>query len=156
MPSELVIPVDDTAAAAGVSPYSTGGGTVLEHRYAAVLLASLLTGDTLEELGDPVLVPVEIKLQASQFSKVDDILITARPRPGGEEFRVAIGDGEEFIGIALPLLAQPDGPAESLIVEALARPDQHRSPPLTVKRSTAQTSAHDQRERPERTLRKNP
>jgi hypothetical protein len=30
-------------------------------------------------------------------------------------------DGEEFIGIALPLLAQPDGPAESLIVEALAQ-----------------------------------
>ncbi|MEV0641305.1 hypothetical protein AB0I77_41565 [Streptomyces sp. NPDC050619] len=52
----------------------------------------MLTGDTLEELGDPVLVPVEIKLQASQFSKVDDILITARPRQGGEEFRVAIGD----------------------------------------------------------------
>jgi hypothetical protein len=64
---------------------------VLEHRYAAVLLASLLTGDSLDELGDPVLVPVGIKLQASQFSKVDDILITARPREGGEEFRVAIG-----------------------------------------------------------------
>ncbi|GAB3005451.1 hypothetical protein GCM10023080_083860 [Streptomyces pseudoechinosporeus] len=64
---------------------------MLEHRYAAVLLASLLTGDPPEELGDPVLVPVEIKLQASQFSKVDDILITARPRQGGEEFRVAIG-----------------------------------------------------------------
>ncbi len=64
---------------------------MLEHRYAAVLLASLLTGDPLEELGDPVLVPVEIKLQASRFSKVDDILITARPRQGGEEFRVAIG-----------------------------------------------------------------
>jgi hypothetical protein len=64
---------------------------VLEHRYAAVLLASLLTGDPLEELGDPVLVPIEIKLQASQFSKVDDILITARPRQDGEEFRAAIG-----------------------------------------------------------------
>ncbi|MEU0966504.1 hypothetical protein ABZ357_14230 [Streptomyces sp. NPDC005917] len=64
---------------------------MLEHRYAAVLLTSLLTGDPLEELGDPVLVPVEIKLQASQFSKVDDILITARPRQDGEEFRVAIG-----------------------------------------------------------------
>ncbi|MDX3435648.1 hypothetical protein [Streptomyces stelliscabiei] len=64
---------------------------MLEHRYAAVLLASLLTGDPLEELGDPVLVPVEIKLQASRFSKVDDILITARPRQGGEDFQVAIG-----------------------------------------------------------------
>lgn len=64
---------------------------MLEHRYAAVPLASLLTGDPLEELGDPVLVPVEIKHQARQFSKVDDILITARPRQGGEEFRVAIG-----------------------------------------------------------------
>ncbi|MEU1295829.1 hypothetical protein ABZ439_25750 [Streptomyces sp. NPDC005840] len=30
-------------------------------------------------------------------------------------------DGEEIIGIALPLLAQPEGPAESLIVEALAQ-----------------------------------
>ncbi|CAL9388161.1 hypothetical protein [Streptomyces sp. enrichment culture] len=76
----------------GVSPYSTGGGgTVLEHRYAAVLLSSLLTRGSLDELGDPVLVPVEIKLQASQFSKVDDILITARPSPGGEDFSVCIG-----------------------------------------------------------------
>ncbi|MFF9776937.1 NACHT domain-containing protein [Streptomyces sp. NPDC013978] len=64
---------------------------MLEHRYAAVLLASLLTEDSLDELGDPTLVPVEIKLQASQFSWVDDMLITARPREGGEELQAAIG-----------------------------------------------------------------
>ncbi len=33
------------------SPYSTGGGgTVLEHRYGAVLLAALLTGDPVPAL----------------------------------------------------------------------------------------------------------
>ncbi|MDB5448556.1 MAG: hypothetical protein JWQ97_3873 [Phenylobacterium sp.] len=77
---------------AGVSPYSTGGGgTVLEHRYAAVILSSLLTGDSLDELGDPVLVPDAIKLQASAFSKVDDILITARPSQSDDDFQVCIG-----------------------------------------------------------------
>jgi hypothetical protein len=39
----------------GASPYATGGGgTRLEHRYGAVLLAALLTGDPVSELGDDV------------------------------------------------------------------------------------------------------
>ena len=42
-------------------------------------------------------------------------------------------DREEIIGIAVPLLAQPEGPAESLIVEALAQlPCSHQLLPLPV------------------------
>ncbi|MGA5623280.1 hypothetical protein, partial [Pedobacter suwonensis] len=79
-------------AATGASPYSTGGGgTVLEHRYAAVLLSALLTHDSLAELGDSVLVPVEIKLQASDFSKVDDIVIIGRREHDEDDFHVCIG-----------------------------------------------------------------
>jgi hypothetical protein len=44
----------------------------------SMTVARLLTGDSLEELGDPVLAPAEITLQASQFSRDDDILTTAR------------------------------------------------------------------------------
>ncbi|WP_203183099.1 hypothetical protein [Streptomyces pratensis] len=76
----------------GVSPYSMGGGgTVLEHRYAAVLLSTLLTGSSLDELGDALIEPVEIRLQASQFSPVDDIMIIGRRQRGGDEFTVCVG-----------------------------------------------------------------
>lgn len=59
----------------GSSPYSTGGGGVrLEHSYAACLIAGFLIGDALPELGDAVSVD-SIRLQASDSSEVDDILV---------------------------------------------------------------------------------
>ncbi|MFF6860729.1 tetratricopeptide repeat protein [Streptomyces ardesiacus] len=72
------------------SPYSTGGGgTVLEHRYGALLLSHLLTGDPLSELGDDV-TPDEVVFQASAFSAVDDLLLSGRST-GGDRRRVSIG-----------------------------------------------------------------
>lgn len=74
----------------GASPYSTGGGgTVLEHRYGAVLLSHLLTADPLTELGDDV-TPREIAFQASAFSAVDDLVVTGFSA-GGTERKVSIG-----------------------------------------------------------------
>lgn len=76
----------------GVSPYSTGGGgTVLEHRYAAVLLSALLTRGPLEELGDPLVEAHEIRLQARDSSRVDDIVIIGRRARGSDEFAACIG-----------------------------------------------------------------
>lgn len=72
------------------SPYATGGGgTVLEHRYGAVLLACLLTGDPVTELGDDT-TPVAVCFQASSISPVDDLLVVGRASDGGER-RVSIG-----------------------------------------------------------------
>jgi len=72
------------------SPYSTGGGgTVLEHRYGATLLAALLMGDPLPELGDKA-IPFCVRFQASAESAVDDLLITGRTPDGGER-RVSVG-----------------------------------------------------------------
>ena len=72
------------------APYATGGGgTVLEHRYGAVLLCSLLTGDPISELGDDA-VPISVRFQASAFSPVDDLVIVGRT-PDDEERRVSIG-----------------------------------------------------------------
>lgn len=73
-----------------VPPYSTGGGgTVLEHRYGAVLLAHLLCGDPVAELGDDV-APVQMIFQASAFSPVDDLVVSGRSADGNER-RVSIG-----------------------------------------------------------------
>ena len=73
-----------------VPPYSTGGGgTVLEHRYGAVLLAHLLCSDPVAELGDDV-APVQMTFQASAFSPVDDLVVTGRSADGNER-RVSIG-----------------------------------------------------------------
>jgi hypothetical protein len=66
----------------GSSPYSTGGGGVrLEHSYAACLIAALLAGDALPELGDAVFVD-SIRLQASDVSEADDIVIEGRDAHG--------------------------------------------------------------------------
>ncbi|MEU3163780.1 hypothetical protein [Streptosporangium sp. NPDC006930] len=74
----------------GTNPYSTGGGgTVLEHRYGALLLSHLLTADPLFELGDDV-TPHEITFQASAFSAVDDIVVSGYLEDGTER-RVSIG-----------------------------------------------------------------
>lgn len=68
--------------AAASSYASGGGGTVLEHQYGATLLASLLTGDPLPELGDDT-TPTAIQFQANTVSAVDDLLIKGRTPDGG-------------------------------------------------------------------------
>ncbi|MGW5066813.1 hypothetical protein ACWEQJ_11970 [Streptomyces cyaneofuscatus] len=74
----------------GASPYATGGGgTVLEHRYGALLLSHLLTADPLAELGDDA-TPGELVFQASASSPVDDLLLSGRSADGARR-RVSIG-----------------------------------------------------------------
>lgn len=76
--------------AAGASPYSTGGGGVrLEHSYAACLIAGLLAGESLSELGDSLSAD-SVRLQASDVSDVDDILIEGRDAHGAAH-RSSIG-----------------------------------------------------------------
>lgn len=65
----------DRGTLTGSSLYSTGGGGVrLEHSYAACLVAGLLTGDGLPELGDAIGADL-IRLQASDLSVTEDIVI---------------------------------------------------------------------------------
>ena len=64
------------------SPYSTGGGgTVLEHRYCALILSHLLTGDPIPELGDDATI-TGITFQAGTESAVDDLLIEGHGADG--------------------------------------------------------------------------
>jgi hypothetical protein len=64
---------------AGAAPYASGGGaTVLEHTYGAVLLASLLTGAAIPELGDDA-TPDYLRFQARPASAVDDLLVPGKP-----------------------------------------------------------------------------
>lgn len=101
------------ANSAGSSPYSTGGGGVrLEHTYAAYLIASLLAGDTLTELGDSISVD-SIHLQASDQADVDDIVIEGRDRHG-EVYRSSIAVRRS------PLLTQSDTDSVPLIRDFLA------------------------------------
>jgi hypothetical protein len=99
-------------AAGGVraeaAPYATGGGgTVLEHRYGAVLLACLLVGDPVTELGDDA-TPVSVRFQASAVSPVDDLLVVGRTPDGGER-RASIG-----VRRAPALVASDDASAQLL------------------------------------------
>lgn len=72
------------------SPNSTGGsGTALEYLYEATVLAALLTGDPLLELGNDA-IPLSVRFQAGAVSPVDDLLITGR-MPDGRECRVSVG-----------------------------------------------------------------
>lgn len=74
----------------GASSYSTaGGGIRLEHRYAATLLAAVLSGDPVTELGDRV-VPMRVRLQASDISPIDDLVVEGRAPDGGTR-RVSVG-----------------------------------------------------------------
>jgi biotin operon repressor len=78
--AEVMPPVAPSASAS--SPYSTGGGGVrLEHSYAACLLAGMLAGEALPELGGSLTVD-SIRLQASDVSEVDDILVEGRDDQG--------------------------------------------------------------------------
>lgn len=72
-----VMPAESTLST-GSSPYATGGGGVrLEHSYAACLIAGFLAGQGLPELGAALVVD-SIRLQASDLSDVDDIVIMGR------------------------------------------------------------------------------
>jgi Mn-dependent DtxR family transcriptional regulator len=73
----------------GFSLCNRGGGVVLEHRYGATLLASLLTGDPVSVLGDDAF-PVKVRFQAAAVSAVDDFLVTG-DTPDGKQRRVSIG-----------------------------------------------------------------
>ncbi len=98
---------------AGSSPYSTGGGGVrLEHTYAAYLIAGLLAGEALTELGDSIAVD-SIRLQASDQADVDDILIKGRDRHG-EVYRSSIAVRRT------PLLTESDADSVPLIRDFLA------------------------------------
>src|SRR5437763_7377116 len=88
----------------GATPYATGGGgTVLEHRYGAVLLAHLLTGDPIPALGDDV-APAMVMFQTSAHSPVDDLVVIGRS-PDGTERRISIGVRRA------PSLVASDGPS---------------------------------------------
>lgn len=79
--------VDGTATTE--STYATGGGGVsLEHAFGATLLAALLTGDPLPELGDAFAV-VEVAFQAGRETPVDDFVIAGR-HEGGDVRTVAV------------------------------------------------------------------
>jgi hypothetical protein len=81
---------DGSPGLACVSPYSTGGGgTILEHRYGAVLLSHLLTGTPVPGLGDAV-TPVRIRFQARPVSRVDDIVVVGAA-PNKMEVVLSIG-----------------------------------------------------------------
>lgn len=62
---------------------------MLEHQYGATLLAALLTGDPLPELGDDV-TPLVVRFQASTVSAVDDLLISGSTPDGGVR-QVSVG-----------------------------------------------------------------
>lgn len=66
-----------------------GGGVVLELQYGAMLIAALLTGDQLPELGDRA-TPLSVRFQALEYRPVDDFLVVGRT-PDGAERRVSIG-----------------------------------------------------------------
>ena len=75
-------PIQVSSARGAPSPYSTGGGgTVLEHRYGALLLSHLLAGDPVPELGDDATV-VTVAFQAGATSTVDDLLVVGRGGDG--------------------------------------------------------------------------
>ena len=101
------------------APYATGGGgVVLEHRYGATLLASLLTGDPLPELGDDA-VPTEIRFQAAAVSAVDDLLVTGKTQDGGQR-RASIGVRRA------PMLTSGDAASARLLGSYLAVVAEHR------------------------------
>lgn len=62
---------------------------MLEHRYGALLLSGLLTGDPVPELGDDA-TPQAITFQASSFSPVDDIVVLG-VTADKQERRVSVG-----------------------------------------------------------------
>ncbi|WP_405468139.1 PQQ-binding-like beta-propeller repeat protein [Streptomyces anulatus] len=71
-------------AVPAVGPYSTGGGgTVLEHRFGAVLLSHLLTRRPVPALGDHI-TPTHVRFQGREISRVDDLLVRGCSAAGAE------------------------------------------------------------------------
>lgn len=66
-----------------------GGGTVLEHRFGAVVLTHLLAGSPMPGLGDHITVDW-VRFQTRGLGPVDDILV-AGTAPNGAPRRLAIG-----------------------------------------------------------------
>jgi len=88
------------------SPYATGGGgTVLEHRYGAILLTHLLTGDPVPMLGADA-TPVSVRFQASPFSPVDDLLVLGQTPDGGRrQVSVGVRRAPSFVASDTPAVA---------------------------------------------------
>jgi hypothetical protein len=110
----------DTSPPPGSSPYSTsGGGVRLEHSYAACLVVGLLAGEAVQELGDALSADT-IRLQASDVSEVDDIVIEGRD-VRGEVHRASIAVRRN------PALTTSDSASVPLIRDFLAIVTNHWS-----------------------------
>lgn len=84
---------DPAVAKPSPSAYATGGGgTILEHRYAAIVLASLLLESPSPGLGDDFAVET-VRFQATPDCALDDLLITGASRRSGivTSRRLAVG-----------------------------------------------------------------
>lgn len=88
----------DSTTVTAASPYSTGGGgTVLEHRYGAVLLSYLLAADPVPMLGDDV-IPSAVRFQAASHSPVDDFLVTGTAPDGSSRLlSIAVRRAPSFV-----------------------------------------------------------
>lgn len=103
----------DDGSTSGSSPYSTGGGGVrLEHSYAACLIASFLADEALPELGDSATLEA-VRLQASDLSDADDIVLEGRDA-NGEICRTSIAVRRS------PALTSSDDASVPLIRDFLA------------------------------------
>ena len=84
---------DPAVAKPSSSAYATGGGgTILEHRYAAIVLASLLLEAPIPGLGDDFAVET-VRFQAAPDCALDDLLVTGVSRRSGivTSRRLAVG-----------------------------------------------------------------
>lgn len=101
-------PARTRSSAGGVavsSPYSTGGGgTVLEHRYGALLLSHLLSGDPIPLLGDDA-TTLSVRFQAGPLP-VDDFLVVGRVPDGRHrQLSVAVRRAPSFVPSDPPSVA---------------------------------------------------
>jgi hypothetical protein len=113
---------DNTVAQkAASSPYATGGGgTVLEHRYGATVLAALLLEDSVPGLGEDFAVE-RVEFQASTESFVDDLRVTGVMRRGEDVDRrhLAIGVRRD------PTIAPSDPNFMKLLLDCLKTLEKH-------------------------------
>lgn len=80
---------DNAGQVGAASPYASGGGgTRLEHRLGAVLLARLLTGGPVHELGERP--PSRVAFQQSPAAHLDDLVVTASGADGVSSLRLEI------------------------------------------------------------------
>lgn len=135
------VTADSRQSSAGASPYATGGGgTRLEHRLGAVLLAHLLTGSPLSELDERPL--TQVAFQQSTSSRVDDLVVTAAAPDGVSSFRLDIAVRRT------PKFVRSHKPTNDLMVALVAEdiaadddPDERLQRRLAVAVSGPQTHA---------------